>query len=398
MYDIEKLLSASMADMERGYAEESDCFECLLCGFKTEKGIIYKEDDRLYEAEKYMAIHIRKAHGSVFEFLLGLDKKITGLSEHQSRLLKLFYEGRSDAEIQKETGIGSSSTVRNHRFALREKERQAKVFLTLMSALKNSKRAPALIPPHENATMVDDRYNITDEENDTIIKKYFPQGVDGPLKTFTMKEKSRIAVLRQLIRRFENGRIYTEKEVNEILKGAYDDFATLRRYMIEYGFMKRKRDGSQYWVNIDNDGPKADHKSNVYTEKKKDNEGNEDKNMDADRKRELLEQYKHMKKKAGVYQIRNKVNNKILVIATPDLKSINGKKFQLELGSFVNKELQRDWNEYGEDSFAFEILEELDEDKEGFTNKTDELKKLEKKWLDNLQPFGANGYNKEKHT
>lgn len=384
-----------MDDMERGYAEESDSFECLLCGFKTEKGIIYKQDDCLYEAKKYMTIHIQKAHGSVFDFLLGLDKKVTGLSEHQCRLLKLFYEGRSDAEIQKETGIGSSSTVRNHRFALRERERQAKVFLTLMSVLDKSRKAPALIPPHETATMVDDRYNITDEENDTIIKKYFPQGADGPLKTFTMKEKNKIAVLRQLVKRFDKERIYTEKEVNEILKGAYDDFATLRRYMIEYGFMERKRDGSQYWVKIDKDGLKKKPEMNDSRENSK--EKDKDKNMDADRKRELLEQYKHMKKKAGVYQIRNKVNNKIFVIAAPDLKSMNGKKFQLEVGSFVNHELQKDWNEYGEDSFVFEVLEELDEDREDFTNKNDELKILEKKWLEKLQPFGDKGYNKEKH-
>ncbi len=395
MHDIEKLLGASMADMERGYTEESDCFECLLCGFRTEKGVIYKQGDCLYEAEKYMSIHIQKTHVSVFEFLLGLDKKTTGLSEHQSRILKLFYEGRSDAEIQKETGMGSSSTVRNHRFALKERERQAKVFLTLMSILNKAKKTPALIPPHETATMVDDRYNITEEENDKTIKMYFPQGVDGPLKTFTMKEKNRIVVLRQLVKRFNNERIYTEKEVNEVLKSAHDDFATLRRYMIEYGFMERKRDGSQYWVKMD--------KTNLAhgtADKKMDKNKSEDKEkaMDADRKHELLEQYKQMKKKAGVYQIRNKLNNKIFVIAAPDLKSMNGKKFQLELGNFVNHELQKDWSEYGEASFAFEVLEELDENREGITNKADELKILEKKWLEKLQPYGDKGYNKEKRN
>jgi hypothetical protein len=34
--------------------------------------------------------------------------------------------------------------------------------------------------------------------------------------------------------------------VNEILKNAYEDYATLRRYLIEYDFMDRKADGSQY--------------------------------------------------------------------------------------------------------------------------------------------------------
>lgn len=38
-----------------------------------------------------------------------------------------------------------------------------------------------------------------------------------------------------------------EREVNEILKGIYPDFASLRRYLIEYGFFERTRDGSAYW-------------------------------------------------------------------------------------------------------------------------------------------------------
>ena len=33
---------------------------------------------------------------------------------------------------------------------------------------------------------------------------------------------------------------------------------------------------------------------------------------------------------------------------------------------------------------------------EGFFDKKDELKKLEKKWLEKLQPYGERGYHKEK--
>jgi DNA-binding CsgD family transcriptional regulator len=106
------------------------------CGKKTEKGIIYRNGETFYEAEKYIKVHIENDHGSVFEQLIGLDKKITGLSEHQSSLLKLFYQGKSDAEVQKEMGIGSGSTIRNHRFILKEKEKQAKVFLVLMELLR----------------------------------------------------------------------------------------------------------------------------------------------------------------------------------------------------------------------------------------------------------------------
>lgn len=396
MVDMEKLLNAPMEDMKRGYSDGPDFFECLLCGKKIEKGIIWQEDGLLYEAEKFMNIHIKKLHGSVFDFLIGLDKKTTGLSDHQNMLLRLFHDGKSDTEIQKSIGVGSSSTVRNHRFALKERERQAKVFLTLMDILKSGKKSPALVAPHKTAVMVDDRYCVTEDENDTILKNYFYKGLDGPLKTFSMKEKHKVAVIRQLIKRFEPDTFYTEKEVNEILKGAYEDFATIRRYLIEYGLMERKTDGSRYWVKKDEDRKRSIYGKTVAGAGQIQGRINEKKDEDMDRRKELLDQYKQMKKEAGVYQIRNKTDNKIYVVMTHNLKNMNGRRFELAMGSLKNAELQKDWNRLGEDAFAFEVLEVLKEKEDGFFDKKEELKKLERKWLDKLQPYGEKGYNTKK--
>jgi len=132
----ENIFNYSISDIKKGYLDKDDKYVCLICGESIEKGIIYPKDDMFYEAEKYMKIHIENAHGSVFEWLIEMDKSVTGLSQHQSKLLKLFYSGMSDEEIKNEMGIGSSSTIRNHRFVLREKERQAKIFLVLMELLK----------------------------------------------------------------------------------------------------------------------------------------------------------------------------------------------------------------------------------------------------------------------
>lgn len=373
----ENFWEASLQEVKKGFTEETHCYSCLFCGKQIEKGVIYPFEDRLLEAERFMRVHIEQEHDSVFEYLVSQNKKVTGLSEHQSKLLHLFYQGKSDAEVQSELGIGSSSTVRNHRFVLKEKERQAKVFLVLMELLKEHAQQPALIPPHDTAKMVDDRYKITLDENDKVLKRYFTQGPNGPLKTFAMKEKNKLIVLRQIAKRFSPGRVYSEKEVNEILREVYEDFATLRRYLIEYGFMDRKSDCSQYWL-----------KQRAI----------EDGGEEMDRKKELAMQYKEMKKDSGVYQIRNTRNNKVLVVATPDLKTMNGKRFQLQMGSHMNKQLQQDWNEYGEDAFEFEVLEVLKEKKEGYFDKQVELKKLEGKWLDELQPYGERGYNRKKLT
>jgi hypothetical protein len=341
-----------------------------------EKGIIYQESNVFYEAEKYMKMHIEKQHGSVFDLLINLDKKVTGLSEHQQSLIKLFYEGKSNNEIQEELKIGSTSTIRNHRFLLREKERQSKIFLVLMELLnsQNTVRSKP-VEPHKTAKMVDDRYKVTEDENEKLLARYFPEGLDGPLKTFHMKEKSKIVVLRELAKRFHEGRTYTEKEVNEILKAAYEDYATLRRYLIEYGFMDRKADCSAYWVK-------------EKTEKR-------DKEMD--RRRELKMEYKELKTEGGVYQVRNTKNNKILVLATPNFKTINGKEVSLRRGTFFPyKELEKEIAIYGPDAFIFEILETLEEKEDSPFSKKDELKKMEEKWLEKLQPYGDKGYNIQK--
>ena len=58
------------------------------------------------------------------------------------------------------------------------------------------------------------------------------------------KKKERI-VLEELVKSFDFGRTYTEREVNIILADFHDDFCTLRRDMIGEGLMGR--DMQTYW-------------------------------------------------------------------------------------------------------------------------------------------------------
>lgn len=48
---------------------------------------------------------------------------------------------------------------------------------------------------------------------------------------------------------FDENKKYSEVEVNEILRPVYDDFVLLRRYLIDYKFLTREKDGSCYYVN-----------------------------------------------------------------------------------------------------------------------------------------------------
>jgi hypothetical protein len=386
-------LSASLGELKNGFIEEEGFYVCLLCGKIIEKGIVYPFESILYEAKKFMHFHIKKEHNSVFEHLVNMDKKLTGLSNHQNELLKLFYLGKRDGEIQEEMGIGSSSTIRNHRFVLKEKERQAKIFLVLMELLKeNNCKSQGFIPLHQNAKAADKRYSITEEESGRILRKYFPDGPEGPLKTFDMKEKSKLAVLRQIVKHFKTDNTYSEKEVNEILKNVYKDFATVRRYLIEYGFMDRKSDGSQYWVK-----EKQAESGQAKLEKEKMEQTNMGQakmgQSSIDRRKELIRLYKEMKPQAGVYQIKNTKNQKVFVASTVNLKTMNGKRMMLDGGTHKNKKLQEEWNKFGGEAFLLEVLEVLEEKEDGYFDKAGELKKLENKWLEKLKPYGEAGYN-----
>lgn len=245
----EQFWNATLEELKRGYMEESDTYTCLLCGERMEKGIIYPYEGVFYEAERYIRLHIERAHQSVFHYLMSLDKKVTGLTDHQNQLLRLFYRGQSDKEVQAEMGIGSTSTIRHHRFALKEKERQAKTFLVIMELLKEKdQHAPAFVPPHKTAKMLDDRYAVTEEEQQEIIQKFLPEGIQGQLTKFPPKEKQRYIVLREMAKRFEIDVKYSENEINQTLESMHDDYVKIRRYLIEYGFLERKPDGSQYWL------------------------------------------------------------------------------------------------------------------------------------------------------
>jgi len=69
----------------------------------------------------------------------------------------------------------------------------------------------------------------------------------GKLKTLPAQRKKLEAVLRYVVRAFEPGRRYSEKEVNDLLGRYHDDTATLRRELIGSGLMKREGGGGDYW-------------------------------------------------------------------------------------------------------------------------------------------------------
>ena len=67
----------------------------------------------------------------------------------------------------------------------------------------------------------------------------------GKLKSIPMQKKKERIILEEIVKSFEPGHRYTEREVNIILADFHDDFCTLRRDMI--GEKLLARDHQIYW-------------------------------------------------------------------------------------------------------------------------------------------------------
>jgi hypothetical protein len=70
-------------------------------------------------------------------------------------------------------------------------------------------------------------------------------GPDGRLRTIPTKLSKLTVVLDHLAQDFEHGQTYPEAQVNEMLRRYHPDYAALRRYLVENGFMTRE--DNVYW-------------------------------------------------------------------------------------------------------------------------------------------------------
>ena len=79
-------------------------------------------------------------------------------------------------------------------------------------------------------------------EEDKVFRAFFAQ---GRLKTLPVKFRKRLLVQRVFARLFEPGKRFEEKEVNVRIGRMFPDYCTIRRELVDIGFMAR--DGGSYW-------------------------------------------------------------------------------------------------------------------------------------------------------
>ena len=70
---------------------------------------------------------------------------------------------------------------------------------------------------------------------------------DGRIKAFPSQQKKYLVLLGYVLKAFEPGTRYSEKQVKEILSRYNEDTALLRRDLVDYGMMTREGGGGAYW-------------------------------------------------------------------------------------------------------------------------------------------------------
>lgn len=84
-------------------------------------------------------------------------------------------------------------------------------------------------------------YGMTADEQ-TVLARFF---VDRRLVEIPSQRSKRRVVLERLALDFEPGRHYAEAEVNEVLQAYHGDYASLRRHLVDEGFLDRE--AGTYW-------------------------------------------------------------------------------------------------------------------------------------------------------
>ncbi|QYC43194.1 hypothetical protein Nocox_28010 [Nonomuraea coxensis DSM 45129] len=79
-------------------------------------------------------------------------------------------------------------------------------------------------------------------EEERVLRTFL---VDGRLTTLAMRRDKRLVVLRYIAMVFEPGMRYAEKDVNVALRAFHDDYAALRRYLVDEELLSRE--GNVYW-------------------------------------------------------------------------------------------------------------------------------------------------------
>ena len=179
--------------------------------------------------------------------------------ESRLRLLQLLYPGESTVgNLAQSVGL-SEPTVSHHLTRLREAglvtlrtagtQRFYCINNTGLTKFKKLageiEKLPAALKPEAS----DDRWIDAlgfDAADQQVLRGHTS---NAKLVRLPAQQKKFLVILRWLATLFQADRLYSESEVNDILKAVYaEDYVSLRRGLVDFGYLRRERGGGKYWL------------------------------------------------------------------------------------------------------------------------------------------------------
>ncbi len=176
------------------------------------------------------------------EDAMKLFKCLSDLS--RLRIIQSLNQGEMYTELLAERLDLTPSTVSFHMKKLEDaglivsrKEQYYTVYSLNREVLEKTLYETAVSAPEQT----DEQQKREEAYRRKVISAFFEY---GKLRSIPVQRKKKIICYEQIAKLFEPGKVYEEKEVNEIISPVHEDYCTIRRDMISEGILRR--DGSRY--------------------------------------------------------------------------------------------------------------------------------------------------------
>lgn len=165
------------------------------------------------------------------------------------KMLIMLADGELNGQVLAEKLGVTPATITHHATKLREasliNERRDKntIYFSLDHYFIKSNANAAAQLIYRNAGQEGGAESMEDSRKrlkESVIKNFFT--ADGKLKHVPVQLKKKLIVLQHIVSQLTKGQKYSEKEINEFIKGFHDDFATIRREFIMHQLMFRENE------------------------------------------------------------------------------------------------------------------------------------------------------------
>ena len=173
---------------------------------------------------------------------LRIFKSLSDLS--RLRIVQALMQGEMYAELLAERLGLTPSTVSFHMKKLEEAGivfSRKEQYYTVYSLRRDMLTASLLDIAASEPEQLDEQVKREKEYRQKVIDAFFEY---GKLRSIPVQRKKKQICYEVIAERFVPGRVYTEKELNEIIAAIHEDYCTIRRDMIGEGILSRN--GSEY--------------------------------------------------------------------------------------------------------------------------------------------------------